>query len=624
VAESPQALETPQTSLEPPEPVRWLRSRPVLAIGLLLILANVWWKASFLGKSFFRADDYFYLEHASTEGLNFNYLFWVDGGHLDVVGSAIAWFVQRASPDDWTLASAVTLVLLACTCIALLRMLRTLFGDRPGILLVLALYMLSPLSLPGLSWWTVTLEQLPLQFAIFCAVTAHVLYLQTRRYRHAIAAAAWLVVAMLSSFQGAAGSLLLFALTSAFFAVGPWSRALWRVLRAHWRAWLLYAVLTAAYVPLYVARLRTSSIGVTKPTSVAEVTSYAGTLVRDTFVPGVFGGPWRWSFSGIAALTNPPPALAWLSWVLAILVVVISLMYAWDAWRAWAILAGWLVVVDIVPVLAGRSALLPGSMLGTSARYVWDATGILALCVGLAFMPLVGSLRPVRSPRRLGRAESAAATTVVVAVVFGSLWSYYDYPADPTVPAASSYIATARTALADAPSDTVIVDNPVPPGLTGGPFFGQVGMASSVLSPMLTGPPGSRPRFITQPDGTYSNNLLEFNPYGQLVPAGIVGGYSMQPRPEYCWPTSDGLVAVPLNTMAKDANTLQIGYFSDGSGQLLISFGSQFLVYNFQRGLNNAFLAVHGASGDMVVIQHTSGAGLCIGNAAAGDVWWSS
>lgn len=625
LAESPQALETPKTSLEPPEAVRWVRSRPVLAIGLLLIVANVWWKSGLLGKSFFRLDDWFYLEHASTEGFTFSYLFWVDGGHLDVVGSAIAWLTQRSSPDDWTLATAVTLVLLACTCLALLRMLRTLFGDRPAILLVLVLYMLSPLSLPGLSWWTVTLEQLPLQLAIFCAVDAHVHYLRTGRYRHAVAAAAWLAVAMLSSFQGAAVSVLLFALTSAFFATGPWSRAVWPVLRAHWRAWLLYAVLTAAYVPLYVARLRTSSIVVTKPTTASEVASYASALVRDTFVPGAFGGPWRWSSSGLEALTNPPPALAWLSWLLAIAIVVISLMYAWDAWRAWAILACWFIVVDVVPVLAGRSAFVPGVILGLSARYVWDATGILALCVGLAFLPLAGSPRPVRSPRRLGRAEFAAATTVIVAIVFGSIWSYSDFPVDQTAGGApgdaSSYIATARAALADAPSGTLIVDNPVPPALTGGAFFGPVGMASSVLSPLLTGPPASRPRFLTQPNGTYSH-LLEFNAKGQLVPAGIVGGYSASKHAGgACWPANSGLVTVPLNPMAKDANTLRIGYLAAGSGQVQISFGSQFLVYNFQKGLNSAFLALHGASGQTVAIQQTSGAHLCIGDVEAGDVF---
>jgi hypothetical protein len=618
LTEAPRALEAPRASGELAGSARWLRANPVPAAGLLLIGVQLLWKAGLLGRSFFRLDDYYYLEHASTQGLSWSYLTWVDAGHLDVVGSAIAWVLVRISPDDWTLASAATLVLLGCTCLALLRMLRTLFGDRPGILLLLALYLLSPLSLPGVSWWTVTLEQLPLQLAIFCAVSAHVRYLRTRRFKHAAAAAAWQVVAMLSAFQGAAVPLLLFAVTSAFFTSGAWSRALWPALREHWRAWGLYAALTAGYVALYLVRLGTSTVGLTKPATFADVLTYAGTLLRTTFVPGAFGGPWRWSASGVEALADPPPALAWMSWVLAVVVVLMSLMYAWRAWRAWAILAGWLIVVDVVPVLAGRSSLVSAVVLGLSARYVWDATGILALCLGLAFMPLAGAPGPWRSPRRLSRPEFAAATTVVAAIVFGSIWSFYDYPADPSATAASSYLATARLALAGAPGGTVIVDDPVPSDVTGGLFLGPVGQASSMLSPLLAGPPGSRPRFIAQPDGTY-DHLLEFDGYGRLVPSSVLGVAS-QPLPagSACWPAKDGSVVVPLNSVAAGPSTLRIGYLAGGSGQVLVTFGARSLLYSVQKGLHAAYLPVAGGSAGTVVIQQVSGAIPCIGDAAAG------
>jgi hypothetical protein len=619
VTETQRALEAPRADRELAGSVRWLRANPVLAAGLVLIGAQLLWKAGFLGRSFFRLDDYFYLEHASTGGPTWNYLTWVDGGHLDVVGSAIAWPLVRLSADDWALASAATLVLLGCTGFALLRMLRTLFGDRPGVLLLLALYLLSPLSLPGVSWWTVALEELPLQLAIFCAVSAHVRYLRTRAFKHVVAAAAWLAVAMLSSFQGAAAPALLFAVTSAFFTGGAWSRALWPALRDHWRAWGLYVALTAAYATLYLIRLSTSSVAPAKPSTFANVLSYAGTLLRETFVPGAFGGPWHWTASGVQALADPPAALAWMSWVLAVVVVLTSLMYAWRAWRAWAILAGWLIVVDIVPVLAGRSTLVPGVLLGLSARYVWDATGILALCLGLAFMPFAGEPGPWPRPRRLSRPEFAAGTTLVVAVAFGSLWSFYDYPADPTAAAASSYIATARLALAQAPGGTVIVNDPVPTDVTGGLFLGPVGQASSVLSPLLSGPPGARPRFITQPDGTY-DHLLEFDGYGRLVPSAVYGVTSPPvPAGGACWPAgADGTVVVPLNSVASGASTLRIGYLSTGSGQLLVTFGGRAVLASVRPGLHAEYLQVTGGSGGTVVIQGVSGTLPCIGNAQDG------
>jgi hypothetical protein len=271
-----------------------------------------------------------------------------------------------------------------------------------------------------------------------------------------------------------------------------------------------------------------------------------------------------------------------------------------------------------VPVLAGRSSLVSAAVLGLSARYVWDATGILALCLGLAFMPLAGAPGPWRSARRLSRPEFAAATTLITAIVFGSLWSFYDYPADPAAAAARGYLATARLALASAPSGTVIVDDPVPSDVTGGLFIGPVAQASSVLSPLLAGPAGSRPKFITQPDGTY-DHLLEFDGYGRLVPSSILGVAS-QPLPAggACWPAQDGSVVVRLNSVAAGAGTLRIGYLAVGPAQVLVTFGARSLLYRVQKGLHAAYLPVAGASAATVVIQQVSGSIPCVGDAAAG------
>ena len=617
MTEASRTLAVPEARWEPASTVRWLRANPVLVIGLVLIAAQLWWKAGFLGRSFFRLDDYYYVERASSMGFTWNYLAWVNGGHLTVVGSAIAWATTRLSPYNWTLACAVTLVLLGCTCLALLNMLRTLFGDRPGVLLLLVLYMLSPLSLPGLSWWSVVLEQLPMQLGIFCAVTAHVRYLRTRRYRHAVSGGAWLAVAMLSDLQGAAAPLLLFAITSAFFTPGPWARALWQALRQHWRVWTLYAAVTLAYVALYEVLL-SESLPLSGPLGTpGNILTFAGTLLRKTFLAGALGGPWRWDgVGGLQALADPPSALLWTSEAIGLVVVLMSLMYAWRALRAWVILAGWIVVVDIVPIATGRTSLDVGLVLGLSGRYVWDTTGILALCLGLAFLPLTDSGDTWRRPRRLRRPEFAAATTLIVAIVVGSLWSFYDYPADPTAANASGYMATARVALEQAPAGTVIIDNSTPVFVTDG-FFGPVTSASSVLSPLLAGPPGTQARFVTQPVGTI-DNLMEFNDSGQLVPVGIVGaGSPTLPTGASCWNRGSDVATIPLSSTATGAGTLQIGYLSGASGQVLVTYGGQTQVLTFEDGLHDAYLPVAAGSGT-VIISQWHGAMPCIGNAAAG------
>jgi len=618
VTETSRALEIPAARREPQGPARWLRANWILAVGLVLIGLQLWWKAGFLGRSFFRLDDYYYLERASTMGLSWGFLTWVNGSQLNVVGAAIAWLTQQSSPDDWSLATLVTLLLLGATCLALLRMLRTLFGDRPWVLLLLALYMLDPLSLPGLSWWTVALEQLPMQLAIFCAVDAHVRYLRTRRYSRAVAAAAAMAVAMASGVQGAATPLLLFVLTSAFFTPGTWSRALWPALREHWRAWTLYVALAAGYLVFYVSQLDASPAPSGPPATVASDLTYAGTLLRKTFLPGAFGGPWRWAGVGVQALTSPPAALIWASGAVGLVVVLASLMRAWRVWQAWAMLAGWTVVVDIAAVAFGRSGLIAGVVQGLSARYAWDATGILVLCLGLSFLPLVDGAAPWRTSRRLSRPELAATTTLVTAIIIGSLWSFYDYPPDLAAASARGYIATARVALDQAPAGTVIVDAPTPSGVTGG-LFGPVTSTSSVLSPLLAGLPGSRPRFVTQPDGTI-DNLREFNSLGQLVPAGIVGVVSpARPAGKSCWNSGASIAVIPLTSVATSATTLRIGFLAGSQGRVLVSYGGRTRVLSVEAGLHSGYLPVQGSSG-AVLVQPLSGPLPCIGDVEAGGL----
>jgi hypothetical protein len=601
------------------EPLAWLRKNAVVLTALLLIGAQLWWKASLLEHSFFRLDDFFFLERASTHGLTWSYLMWEDAGQLTPVGFAIAWFLAKLSPLDWTLASAATLTLLVFTCLALLRMLRTLFGDNPRILIILVVYLVSPLSFSGMTWWVVTLYELPLQLATFCAVTAHVHYMRTGRFRHAVAAACWLVVAMASMIKGVGVPFLLFALTSAFFSSGAWQRAALTALRDHWRAWLLYALPTVGYLVAYVTQLGSTTLGPTRPKSISDVFSFASTLLRDNFIPGALGGPWRWLGNGVEAVGNPPAPLAWVTWLVAAAVVIISIWYKPRAWRAWAILAAWLVAVDMVPVLLGRASLAPGPILGLATRYVWDALGILTICLGLAFLPTTGEPALRHPGPQLRTYLRSALAGVLTALVIGSVVSLSAYQPDPTAAAGKSYVATARVALADVPPGTVIVDEPVPEYVAGGVFFGPVGRASVMFASLISGQPGNRPRFIQQPDGTYAN-LMEFDGWGRLVPPAVSGvGNRRLPHQRSCWPARGATVNVPLQSVAANASTLAIGYLAGNSSQVMVTFGGQSQFLYVVPGLKTAFLPVHG-SGDSVAIQVVSGDMPCIGGATAGTL----
>jgi hypothetical protein len=607
----------------------WLRPNWIRLAGVLLVGAQTWWMSGLLAHSYFKLDDFYYVERSASEGLGWNYLMWVNAGKLTPVGNLIAWGLTRVSPYDWTLISAVTLVLLAAAGLTLLRMLRTLFGDHPGILLLLLIYLLSPLAFPGLSWWSVVLEVLPLEIAIFCAVTAHVRYVRTRRWRHGVTALAWLVTGMLSTDRGVAVPLLLLAVTAAFLTPGTWRRALVATLRSYWLLWSLYAAAMLGYAALYLVQLSTSSLTPGLPGPGGGIFDFAWTLFRLSFIPGMLGGPWRWFANGGYAVANPPAALTWVALAVAGAVVLVSIWGRLRAWRAWIILAGWVVLVDCLPVLLGRGEFLPGRLLGQETRYVMEAPGIAVLVIGLAFLPVLTTSAPshpagpvARTSVPMGRAATGAIVGLLTAVLIGSAWSFHAYVAGTPNAPARSYFATARLALAGAPAGTVVVDSHVPGDVLGvvlgRAFRGPAGQTSQVLAPLVD--PAAQLTFTRRPNGTY-DHLLEFDGWGRLVPAGILGtGSGPRPASRSCWPQTPAGVVVPLQGTPTQVNELEIDYVAGAAGLIFLTYAGHTEAMNLRHGLHSLFLPVSGRA-STVTITGMPPKQLCIGSVQAGVVF---
>src|SRR5258708_7690786 len=288
-------------------------------------------------------DDFHFMELGLGHSFTWSYLSQVAAGHWFPGVYAISWVVARAGLYDWGFASTITVVMLAAANLAALRLLRTLFGDRPAILVPLLIYLLCPLSVMDIRFWAAAIELWPLVIAIFMALTAQVHYVRTRRFRHAVAAAAWLAVGLIFNEKALVLPLLLFAITSAFLMEGPWRRTIRECLVKVWRAWLLQAVLLACYATALVWSLGKSPAKPSVPGTASAVLSFTEELVKDTFVPGAIGGPWQWSGSPDAQMASAatPNALAWLAVIVAVAVILASIVPRLYAWRSWAILAGW-------------------------------------------------------------------------------------------------------------------------------------------------------------------------------------------------------------------------------------------------------------------------------------------
>ena len=609
-----------------PELAAWAGRRGVVLGGLALITGQLIWKGFFLGHFYFRQDDIHVLELALGHSFSWNYLSFVGAGHLIPGVYAIAWAVARISLYSWALASAVTMIMLAAAGLAAFRLLRTLFGNRPAILIPLAVYLLTPLTMPDLGWWSSAIESLPLQMATFMALNAQVHYVRSGLFRHAVAASAWLVFGLAFFEKAMVLPLLLFAVSSGFLIDGSWRSAARRCLVSYWRCWALQLAVLAGYGAVLVVSLRTSSAQPGIPGTANGTYTFASDLFKDTFAPGAIGGPWQWLPSADAeyAYSAPPAALAWLSLIVAAAVVVASVWSRRQAWRAWVILAGWLAAADIAPVLLGRISELSPSLLGLETRYVADAAPVLAICLGLAFWPVAGDREAASRGRAAagGQAGRLVAAAAFGAFALGSVWSVQAYQNVTTSIPDRIFIANARMAAAEAPRGTLVADSRVPSALMLG-IFGPYSYASRVVGPMQRPGSAARIRWVRRPAGT-TDRLMVFGADGRLHQVGVFGRASSRiTAKRRCQPVSNGRVTVRFKEPAgAGTRVLRVAYLASaavGGQNVTVSYGSSAQPLVLHPGLHSAYFPVRGGA-DSVTVSGPAISGLCVGDIQAGII----
>jgi hypothetical protein len=608
--------------------VRWLqRKRPVLLGAIVLVAVQVVWLAQFLRHMYFFGDDFINIDLAARSPFSWSYLTYVGSGHLMIAERAITWLLVRISLYNWTISWLVLLLLVAASGAAAFRLLRTLFGERPAILIPLVIYLLTPLSLAWLGRWTAALELVPLELAIFMAINAHVVCVRTGRLRHLAASAAWVTLGLLASEKALVLPIVLFGITGAFMSGrGSWLSG---AMRSAWhfrRTWMVYAALMAGYGVVLAVALRTSAVQPKAPGSVKAAVTFGWNLLKESLLPGVVGGPWQWYplQDRSYALAAAPGQLEWLALAVAAAVIAVSVWRRTVAWRAWALLACWVVLADMLPVIISQLKWYP-ILRALDTRYVADATPIVAVCVGLAFLPLVDlqtgaseasdgvatrgpdANRPSRS--QVLRPVVAAFITVFVV---GSVISAQAYKAATTGQPAAAYISNATAAIQLAPRGALVADGPVPAAI------GYYTQTSSVIGNIAPG----KLAWIKNPAGTLTG-LRTFGPDGRLYPAWIRGSSSGRPTaPHTCWPARRGTVVIRLWHSPPYLTTLlRIGYLWEppGSGQITVQYGNVARVLSLKHGLNTGFVPVSGIA-ESIVVSGADAARVCIGDVEVGNL----
>jgi hypothetical protein len=606
------------------------RRHQVTIAALGLILASLIWKGAFLSHFYFRQDDFDVIDEALKSGLTWKLLTTFHSGHLFPGVYLISWVLSRHALYNWAAGAGIELALIAGSSLAAWRLLRTLLGNRPALLIPLALYVLSPLPFQAYSWWIAGVEAIPLQIALFMSLDSHVRYVWTGRFRHAIAAAVWLAFGLFFFEKSAVIPLLLFAVTAAFLVPRrSLVVAIWTAVVRFWRAWALYLIVLAAYLMVFLTSLSGSSQQPTQA-SVDKTVTFGWALLFRSFLPGVLGGPWHWTISPGAAAGNadPPADASWAAVVVVTGFIVASMLARRRAWRGWAILAGWILLDDIVPVMIGRLALLPGyaALLATQTRYVDDAAAVLAVVVALIFWPLAGppaAKDQSPSPRReifASRQWRRAAVALLLVVAIGSVWTVSQYmtrTADPT----KAYIADARAALAEEPAGTPILDRQVPGNVMIG-SFGSHADTSVVLGPLSS--QGKHLDWISQPTGNVAG-LKMFGPDGRLYAAAIDGVTGQSPSVfADCLSPGRSRLVVPLPARASlgpFVRVLRIDYLANAAAAgatVTVSYAGIVRQITVAPNAHNAYLSVTGSSAQVKLDANLAAGSFCFEKAVAG------
>ena len=596
---------------------RRARKDPVIIAAVALIGGQLCWKAYLLSHFYFRQDDFQLMDQALSRDLSLSYLFTINGGHMRPGGQFITWIMVRVSLYNWSLACIITIALLAAASLAMLRLLLLLFGRRPAILIPLVIFLFTPLTLPGLSFWATTMLWLPPTLTTLMALDAHVRHVRSGHIGYAIAAAAWLATGMLFDEQSVLVPALAFALTSAYFVPGSWLQAARQALRRYWRAWAMYAALTVGYVVLFLIQLRTSPQRPISPGRLSSVLTLASTMLRVSFIPAAFGGPWHWFVPGVDyGYTVETPGVTQLTWLLAALIVAVSLWYRRHALRAWLILAGWFVLADFLPVMISRLTEISATILGEDLHYLADSAPILGICLGLAFWPVVGEEQPYRAARPAWVPVAAAELTLVGGFFMGSLWSGAAYLNETSSASTRSYIATARSALARAKPGTVIVSGTTPPIVMYAGYLGRAAQTSPVLGPLA--PQSSRIRFVTTPKGVI-RNLMIFDSKGRLRPALDVGATSVSPAGGTgCWPVFPTTTRIPLSASLFSYGWIAQLRYSGPATRMRLQFGSAVREVALPAGRGDIYVPLTGKGAAVLVRRLSPGPSACISSLTVG------
>ncbi|HMM94505.1 hypothetical protein [Phycicoccus sp.] len=611
-----------------PDPLRsreradrqWLLRDPLRTVFVLVTVIALAVRFNVLRDSFFITDDFMLSSRAVESPFGWDYLGRVHTGHFEPVGFAVMWVLAHVAPWNWGAAVAVMLAGLLVVFLLVWSLLVELFGRRWTVLVPYGLFCFTPLTLPATTWLSAAILWVPLMASVAGTTKWHVRYLRTGRVRDAVVAVLFLALGLLSFEKTLVVLPYLVVLT---FAVLPRSRVslsgVRRVVRSRPTVWVLYAVLTGAYLVAYAVSLARDegAESLYVPTA-GQVWDFTYLSVFRTFVPSSFGGPWSWAPVGYGgAIVDSPRLFDWVALVVAALVITVTVALRRRMARHWAAL-GTYVVFGLAALAAGRVA-LGGAIMALETRYLGDAAVPLAVALGAALSPLRGEPdawypvpRPLLELRRSARRVGALSLVAVLALSLYSMNAYASISsANPYRPFVESTAASMRTL----PRDAQLYDTALPVDIVG-PIFQEYNLVSRFIEPQITS--ANRRNLTPRPELT-KPYILDAS--GHFVPMKVDGAASPAPLPGACgWVARNGTVTVPLGSdVFAWGWAVRIGYLADGDTTATVRLGTGTGTVHLREGLGEVYLPLVG-SGPQVELQGMDPrVNVCVGDVQVGN-----
>lgn len=632
LADAPEPLER----AAPNDLLGRIRSDPaslVLPVAAALILAQIVLRGWAAAGGYFLLDDLVFVYRAVE--LPFDGRIFDDyNGHLMPASFALVQALTTIAPLNWGVVVGVNLLQQLAIDVVLLKVLIELFGRRLAVVVPLAVYLTSSITLPAFVWWAAALNQLPMQLAVLLAVLTWVRYLRDGRTADALRSVAALAGGLLFSEKTLLATPLLIAITLFWFTDGNPLRRLVDTARRHRTGWLCHLALFAGYAIFYQVHVESP---IRAAPSARELLELVGQSGAKSVLPGLVGGPWIWEdFPPTLAITAPPEVMQWLSAVVVAVVIAVSVIRRVGAIRAWVLLGGY-VAGACVLLAASRVQVIGSLALSREYRYFTDVAMVGALCLAFAFLPVRDAptvLRPrtgspaaafvdrVRAvpipswvPDRLSGdlLTVALGTLLVLMLCAGAVVSTVGYAQRWHANPARPFIENARADLAGRPG-TVLVD-----GLVPDPVQWHVLGPYALASRVLAGAP--EVRFLN--DGESAPALVMLDEKGNTAPAAVIPVSKAVPGPtENCgWLVADRPVPIPLENggVAPWGWTARVVWLSAVDTTGWITLGDQRIPVNLPAGLREVFLQFSGPAQTATVELANPDRPVCIAGVEVGS-----